>query len=381
MGLSAGIIEARAREAMVAGGINTLLSFGILTATAGLIFWLADALAVAVLGALLLVGGLVTLAKAGPLYRLLGNAAALVGAGLLIGGSVVELLDKHEAIAGRIMALCGALVLIIAAWRFRTAHLTSVFVLGVIALMGLGVHLGGLGLELERIGQGGLIKSLYMLYAALLIAAAGWLVDVRFVTALAIVPFAQVLETGTSYFHAVYVFYSPEPTLSILQMGLLIGLALSIVMTRPERIARHAGILAVMGFIVANLCALVGSLWGDYLGETLWGPGYYDRDLFEDWSAFREARDAFRESALFISENAYTLLWAIALVAMILWAARRNMRGLFNAALTFGAIHAYTQLFESFADEPMAWALGGLGAIGLAWGAWRLNQHFPAKPV
>ncbi|MEL6978006.1 MAG: cisplatin damage response ATP-dependent DNA ligase, partial [Pseudomonadota bacterium] len=40
---------------------------------------------------------------------------------------------------------------------------------------------------------------------------------------------------------------------------------------RPERIARHARVLAVLGFVVANLCALVGSLFGDYVGETIWG--------------------------------------------------------------------------------------------------------------
>ena len=42
------VIETRAREAMVAMGINTLLCAGILAATLGTIFWLASAPAVAV---------------------------------------------------------------------------------------------------------------------------------------------------------------------------------------------------------------------------------------------------------------------------------------------------------------------------------------------
>ena len=49
--------------------------------------------------------------------------------------------------------------------------------------------------------------------------------------------------------------------------------------------------------------------------------------------------------------------------------------------MTFGGIHAYTQMFESFGDEPLAWALGGLAAIPLAWGLWRLNQHLAERQM
>ena len=46
---------------------------------------------------------------------------------------------------------------------------------------------------------------------------------------------------------------------------------------------------------------------------------------------------------------------------------------MFNTALTFAGIHAYTQLFETFGDEPLAYVIGGLAAIPLAWGLWRLD--------
>lgn len=52
---------------------------------------------------------------------------------------------------------------------------------------------------------------------------------------------------------------------------------------------------------------------------------------------------------------------------------------MFNTALTFAAIHAYTQLFESFGDEPLAYVIGGLAAIPLAWGLWRLKGWITAK--
>ncbi len=51
-----------------------------------------------------------------------------------------------------------------------------------------------------------------------------------------------------------------------------------------------------------------------------------------------------------------------------------NRRGLFNAGMTFAGIHGYTQMLESFSDEPLAYVIGGLAAIPLAFGLWRLNN-------
>lgn len=368
-------IESRARAAMITMAVNTVLCFGILAATAGFIFWLADALAVAVLGVLFLAGGLLALKNGGDAYRFFGNAAALIGAGMLIGGGTIEVIDKAEDIAGWVLAPAGALIALICTWAKRRGSLTAAFILGTILLSGVALHLGGVALLLEQADLSGVIKAAFFLYAATVLALTGWLVDVRLITALAIVPFAQALDTGTGYFHAIYVFYSPEPTLSILQMGLLIAACVLLAARQTERIARHARILAVLAFVVANMCALVGSLWGDVIGSNLWGPRYAD---FGNWDAYRDARDAFEAASTRISDGVYSILWAAALVAMIFWAAARNSRGLFNTAMTFAAIHAYTQVFESFADEPLAYVIGGLAAIPLAWGLWRWNQRMVA---
>ena len=370
-------IEHRARESMVALAINSVLCLGIIAATAGLIFFLASAVAVAVSGTLALVLGLWILSKRSELYAMFGNAAALIGAGMLIGGATLELLEKFEDGAGWVLMLGGLAVLAVTGWRLRAGALTARFVIGSIGLMGLAMHLGGMGLLLEQTETYGLIKALFFLYAALAIGAAGWAIDVRFVTALAIVPFAQMLDTGTFYFHALYAFYSPESTLSIIQMALLIAVSLWLAGRVGERHARHARVLAVLGFIVANMCALVGSLWGDVVGETVWGPDRRADNL--GYEAYQAAREVFVANALVIDDSVYALLWAVALVAMILWAAHRHNRGLLNAGLTFGAIHAYTQFFESFADQPLAYAIGGLAAIPVAWGLWRANRWAVAQ--
>lgn len=134
-----------------------------------------------------------------------------------------------------------------------------------------------------------------------------------------------------------------------------------------------------MAFITANLCFLVGSLWGDVVGSDIWGPGRFRWQDGADYDSYSAARDAFAASALTISANVYSIVWAVVLVAAAAWAAQTNRRGVFNAAMTFGAIHAYTQAFETFYDEPLAYVIGGLAAIPLAWGLWRLNARFEAQ--
>jgi hypothetical protein len=375
---AARLIEARARETMVRLAVNGLLIFGILAATGGLILWLADAASVATVGGLALGLGVGVIWQGSALCRMFGHAAALIGAGMLIGGAALELADKYPEAAGWIGLLLGGAIALGCGWARRHGPDRTHVVAGAVLLMGVALHLWGLGHVLEDAALAGAPMVLFWLYAAAAIAAAGWFIDVRLVTALAIVPFAQALDTGTFYFHAAYVFYSPEATLSILQMGLLVGLGLWLAARLPERTGRHALTLVMLGFVVANLCALVGSLWGDVVGETIWGPRRWSY-AYTGHETYWAARDAFRETAFVIPAPAYAIGWAVALAALIGWAAHRNRRGLFNAAMTFAAIHAYTQLFESFGNEPLAWVIGGLVAIPLAWAMWRLNGWFLAR--
>ncbi|MEO1679663.1 MAG: hypothetical protein AAFU80_16090 [Pseudomonadota bacterium] len=372
------VLRAQARETMMKLGINTLLTGGIIAATLGLIFWLAAPLPVALIGMLGLLGGLAALWKGGETLRFFGNAATLIGAGLLLGGAGFELVGKYQAIAGPTMLALGGAVATLFGLAYRSPRLTSRFACGSICLMGVALHLSGLAFLAEHNYWTGWPLAMSSLYAAIAVAAAGIVTNVRAVTALAIVPFAQVLSTSTSYWHAAYAFYSPESTLTILQMSLLTAAGIWAAAKLPERIGRHGAILAIMAAIVANLAALVGSLWGDRVGEYLWGPGYYRwrRQEWESYDAYAAARDAFYEAALYIPEGVYSVLWAIALAAAIFYAAHTARRGLFNTAVTFAGIHAYTQMFESFGDEPLAFVVGGLAAIPLAWGLWQLDQRW-----
>lgn len=368
-------LRTRSRGAMLALLVNVLLAGGVLAAAGGFVFWLADALTVAVVGMVFLGAGLAVLRRAGALWRMFGHAAALIGAGMLLGGGVVKALETlDEAAASLVFLLAGAALASGAGLAFRRSAAGLGFVTGSLMLAGIALHLGGAyGLAFAH-EVGGLPRMALHLYAALLMAGAGWLTDVRLVTALAIAPFAQMLDTSTAYFHAAYVFYSPEPTLSILQMGAAIALCLWLMRTRPDRDGRHAGMFAILAFVVGNLCFLVGSLWGDTVGDSFVMASLESR--FTDWEVIEAGRRAFEAAALHIPAGVFALVWAAGLAACALWAARSHHRGLFNAAMTFGAIHAYTQMFESFGEDPLAWVLGGLAAIPLAWGVWRLNARF-----
>lgn len=374
----AAIIAHRSRETMVALFVNAVLCVGIIAATLGLVLWLADALAVAMAGAVFLAIGAGVLMRGGAAYRMLGHASALIGAGMLISGTGIELVDKFAAIADWVMIPLGAVIAAGASYVFLRGRDVLRFSSGSVFLMGVAMHLFGVGFALDPFD--GWQTVVFSGYAAILIAMAGYFVNVRFVTALAIVPFAQMLSTGTGYFHAAYFFYSPESTLTILQMSALIGLGLWAASRFGDRLGRHAGILAIMAAVVGNLAFLVGSLWGDDVGLTLasgapqWVQGM-------DWAEYTEMSEAWKDQFLHISEHVFTVVWAVLLAGCAYWAALGNKRGLFNAAVTFGGIHAYTQLFETFSDEPLAWALGGLAAIPLAWGMWRLNAYLVERQM
>lgn len=369
-------LRRRARGTMIRLAVNTLLSGGILISAAGLVVLLADPLAVAIVGAALCSGGLLALGRASAVWRMFALAGFLIGAGMLVGGATIEIIDKLPPvaaavvglIAGGAMALAGAAVL-------QAGRKGFGFVAGIGLLTGVGLHLTGAFALAQLLGLSGVTVVLLHGYATGVLAVAGWTTDVRLVTATAIVPLAQMLETGTAYFHAVYVFYSPEPTLSILQMTLAVAACLWVARGRPERFARHAGILAILAAVVANLCFLVGSLWGDRIGESWVRSALEDRHA-GDWDAVWQGMEAFRETALFIPAGAFALVWAAVLAVMAAWSSRRGQRGLFNATMTFAAIHAYTQVFSTWGENPIAWVMGGLAAIPLAWGLWRLDRRF-----
>lgn len=385
------IIAARSRSAMVTLGVNALLCAGVLAAAMGFVFWLADPLAVALVGGLFLGLGAGLLLRETPTMPMIGNATALIGAVMLGAGSAVEILDKMPEVAGGwLLFVMGAVPGLLAAWALRHGAGAMRFLAGAVLLIGLALHLLGLFRAIDSLGLQVLTLPLASLYAAVLLVLAGLATNLRPVTALAILPFAQMLAISAPYWSEIYALYSPEPALTILQMGLLLAACLWAArhcagdrdMFRDGRLARHAGILGVMAFITANLSFLIGALTGDVLGES-WAGISHDQfrnpDGSHDWQAAEAARLAYAATALTIPDWVFALVWTALLAAGAIWAAHRAQRGLFNTILTFAAIHGVTQTFDRFGDYPLAYVIGGLAVIPLAWGIWRLNIWFESR--
>ena len=374
------IIASRSRQVMVSLVINSVLCLGIIAAASGFVLWLGSALAVAIVGGLFLAIGALVLLKTSTLYGMLGNAAALIGAGMLTFGAMADLVDKlGEYWGGISLIVIGIVALAVTAFIFPRSGPTTRFLAGSLTLLAASLHVVGVYVWGGNVELAGLSVSLIHGYVAVLLIGLGMFIDVRLVTALAIVPFAQMLETGTFYWSAMYAFYSPETTLSILQLGAAMAVCIFLAKVLSERYRRHTHLFGIMAFIVANLCFLVGSLWGDHVGQTIWGPGTSSYRYDGDYSDYRAALDAFEATALYINEHVYSIAWAMLLIIAAAWSAHTNRRGIFNASMTFGAIHAYTQVFETFYDEPLAYVVGGLAAIPLAWGLWRLNNRFESR--
>ncbi len=362
-------IARRSQEAMVALAVNAVLIAGILVATAGLIFWLADPVGVAVVGLGFLVAGIAGLIWGKPDFRMLGNASAVIGAGMLIGGLGVELLEKHRFVADPIMLVTGAGVAVLAVLTVLKGPAKTRFAAGSILLMGLAMHLTGLGLAVEDAGDWWRVPV--FLYAALIVGGAGVLLDVRIVTAFAILPLVALLAIGDHYLDLMTVICPPEATLTLILMTVVAWAGFARAGSLSAIRARHAITLATLAVIFANVCFFVGAYFGDGVGQVFLERPFWDATLSkpENDAVFR----AYRQGFLFIPEEVFAPLWAIVLAVAAFWGARTNRRGVLNAAMTFGGIHAFGQVFDHFSDEPLAWAIAGLIAIPVAWGMWKLN--------
>ena len=121
----------------------------------------------------------------------------------------------------------------------------------------------------------------------------------------------------------------------------------------PPRLARTSILLVNFGF-------WVGSLWGDSLillrGIKIKNPSVYLNNTV-------------------ISAGAFSIAWALVLLAAAVWGAYANRRWLVNVASTFGAIHFYTQWFERLGATPVSILLGGLVLLAIALALWAFNKR------
>ena len=121
-------------------------------------------------------------------------------------------------------------------------------------------------------------------------------------------------------------------------------------------------------FILSNFALWVGSLWGDYIGDAWLSPMH---DGTYDWKGI----DVWRETAIFIPSVAFTIAWAIILLAIVIVGARTRQMFLVNTAIVFLGINFYTQAHEVLLASPWGLVVAGIVTIVLGLTIFRLNPN------
>ncbi len=80
------------------------------------------------------------------------------------------------------------------------------------------------------------------------------------------------------------------------------------------------------------------------------------------------------QGLMFVPDYVFAVLWALGLLAIGAWGAKRNRRFVVNVAAVFGGIHFYTQWFENLGAMPGTILIAGIVTVGIAVGLWKYNR-------
>ncbi|MDO8875084.1 MAG: hypothetical protein Q8M24_26795 [Pseudolabrys sp.] len=234
---------------------------------------------------------------------------------------------------------------------------TQWFVLGEICLIvGALLFCGGV----LALGEGSLASTMIVTLALTLAAIAA---RSSLLICFAVLAASACLGARTGYSHATYSLAIFEPTLTIVLFSALAFAAFQAskqVSAAYERIAIAA---ARTSILLVNVAFWIGSLWGD------------------PFFMFHGQRVPPRSTAnveIIIPAYAFSIAWALVLVAALVWAMRSGRAWLVNVVAVFGAIHFYTQWFEKLGATPLSILVGGVALLLAAFALRRFNRK-PAE--
>jgi len=156
-------------------------------------------------------------------------------------------------------------------------------------------------------------------------------------------------NAGLFYSHAEYLIAIEEPKLTVLVFSALAWVVYWASLHLDAKRARVAVVFSRTCIFFVNLAFWVGSLWGD--------------------------RSAANPKS---SEIVFSIVWALALVAVGTWAATRDKRWVVNTVAVFSAIHFYTQWFEHLGANPGSLVMAGVLALGIVAALRRYNRNMQA---
>ena len=176
---------------------------------------------------------------------------------------------------------------------------------------------------------------------------------------LAVLALSSSIGARTGYMHATYFLGIAEPTGTILLFSALALVALLASLRMRHDMSRLALIAARTSVLLVNFGFWIGSLWGD---------------SFSLFSLASPPEGAAEAAGIVISDRAFVVGWAMALIAAGAWAAWAGRRWVVTVVAVFGMIHFYTQWFEWFGPNPLSIFIGGVGTLAAALGLWRFNR-------
>lgn len=255
-----------------------------------------------------------------------------------LGSRTTSTLALNILLAFGVLAVVGGVVLLAAGLETALLLGSVLLVAGVFLLLRGGsgwVLLSStivlLGAILGTIGFVGVMDGapFSLIVSGLVLLGGAYWTNSGLLAALACASFFAAIGARTGYFHATYYLSVELPTLSAAIM-----LVLSIVGGYLGRLgvswlSRPSSIFGRVALVFFNFSLWVGSLSGDDVAP----------------------------------ESVFSVVWLIVLAAGVFWGLRSGNRFLVNASATFGAIHFYTQWFETLGAEPFALIGAGLATV------------------
>ena len=291
---------------------------------------------------------------------------ALVAAGKLTAAEAARLKTMAAADTGalgtNIFLAFGAVAVALGVGIFLPTPQTAIVI---------GVLLAGLGLALTLtrsthwavfaqivtvIGALGILGGVFLLSdgsiwinlaMTAILAATAVVASSGLLAALSVLMLAVALGSGSSYWQASWFLGFDRPAMTIGALSLL-TLALYLVSLRIKPAQERLAIIAMRtAILMVNAVFAIGSLFGDsYLG----------------WPA-----------------QVFSIGWAVALIAVGVWAIMVNRRWLVNTVAVFAAIHFFFRWFEWLGPNPFGILGAGLLLIGFGLGLARFNRWIGAR--
>lgn len=299
--------------------------------------------------------GKLSAAEAEKLKALASHDTGSLGINILIGFGVVAIASGAVALVPTPAVAVGlGLALSAAGCAIVLNRVQQWAVLGQICLViGALMFSGGV----IAYGDGSLASMLVVTVALALVAIAA---RSSLLTALAVLAASACLGARTGYGHATYSLAIFEPTLTIVLFSALAFATYQASKRLPADYERIALMASRTSIVLVNFGFWIGSLWGDPLMLLRGMNG--------------KPSSAFLNDTI-IPDAAFSIGWALALIAAGVWAARANRRWLVNVAAGFGAIHFYTQWFERLGATPLSVLLGGVVMLAIALALWTFNRR------